>query len=258
MSRLSKIFSANKKCFIPFVTAGHPDLGKTEEIILALAESGAHIVEIGIPFSDPIADGPVIQKSTFAALEHGYTVGDYIEMVRRLRAKTSVGLIFMTYMNPVLSYGLKRLDEEASAAGLDGILISDLTPEEYNRLQPLKQLDTVFLAAPTSSDKRLDSICAAGRGFIYLIARTGVTGGHSDIGENLQSIVERIRKRTQLPIAVGFGVSSADDVRRVWHLADGAIVGTALVEFIEEHKEEENLAEQVRDFVETQLMPQDR
>ncbi|MEE8462382.1 MAG: tryptophan synthase subunit alpha, partial [Acidobacteriota bacterium] len=155
MSRLSEIFTRNKKCFIPFVTAGHPDLETTREIVLALAASGSHVIEIGIPFSDPIADGPIIQKSSFQALRNGYSFADYIDLIRQIRRETEVGLVFMTYMNPVLSYGLQKLDREGVEAGLDGVLISDLTPEEYSRMEPLEALDTIFLAAPTSSDQRL-------------------------------------------------------------------------------------------------------
>ena len=168
MSRLSEIFTRNKKCFIPFVTAGHPDLETTREIVLALAASGSHVIEIGIPFSDPIADGPIIQKSSFQALRNGYSFADYIDLIRQIRRETEVGLVFMTYMNPVLSYGLQKLDREGVEAGLDGVLISDLTPEEYSRMEPLEALDTIFLAAPTSSDQRLQKIREVSRGFCVL------------------------------------------------------------------------------------------
>ncbi len=199
MSRLSEIFTRNKKCFIPFVTAGHPDLEATREIVLALAASGSHIIEIGIPFSDPIADGPVIQKSSFQALRHGYSFADYIDLIRQIRRETEVGLVFMTYMNPVLSYGLEKLDREGVEAGLDGVLISDLTPEEYSRLEPLEALDTIFLAAPTSSDQRLQKIREVSRGFVYLVARTGVTGRQSDVEASVPKTVKRLRRYTQLP-----------------------------------------------------------
>lgn len=284
MSRLSGIFEKNKKCFIPFVTAGHPDLEMTRRIVLKLADLGSHIIEIGIPFSDPIADGPVIQRSSFQALEHGYTMADYIELVRQLRAKTDVGLIFMTYINPVLKYGLERLDKEASAAGLDGILISDLTPEEYqgmklaapshSRLESPRNraarvskrsiraatvrersltLDTVFLASPTSSDERLKKIAAVSRGFIYLVARTGVTGKASDVEALVPKTVARLRQYSKLPIAVGFGITSAEDVRKVWQYADGAVVGSAIVRFIDDHRTSPDLADEVADYVKTQL-----
>ena len=254
MSRLSEIFAKNKKCFIAFVTAGHPDLAMSREIILNLAAAGSHMVEIGIPFSDPIADGPIIQKSSFEALKHGYSFSDYIDLVRQLRAKTDLGLIFMTYINPVLKYGLKQLDREGSEAGLDGVLISDLTPEEYSRMEPLQALDTIFLAAPTSSDERLQRIGEASRGFVYLIARTGVTGTQSDVEHLVPETVARLRRYTRLPIAVGFGITSSKDVRKVWQYADGAVVGSAIVRFIEEHQSTADLARKVGEYVRKDLI----
>lgn len=254
MSRLSEIFARNKKCFIPFVTAGHPDLETTREIVLALAASGSHVIEIGIPFSDPIADGPIIQKSSFHALRHGYSFADYLDLIRDLRKETEVGLVFMTYMNPILSYGLEKLDREGQKAGLDGVLISDLTPEEYALMEPLQALDTIFLAAPTSSDQRLEKIREVSRGFVYLVARTGVTGRQSDVEASVPKTVERLRGYTQLPIAVGFGITSAQDVSKVWQYADAAVVGSAIVRFIEEHKSEADLAQKVGEYVRKDLI----
>jgi tryptophan synthase alpha chain len=254
MSRLSEIFARNKKCFIPFVTAGHPDLEATREIVLNLAASGSHIIEIGIPFSDPIADGPVIQKSSFQALRHGYSFTDYIDLIRQIRGETEVGLVFMTYMNPVLSYGLEKLDREGVKAGLDGVLISDLTPEEYSRMEPLEALDTIFLAAPTSSDQRFEKIREVSRGFVYLVARTGVTGRQSDVEASVPKTVERLRRYTELPIAVGFGITSAQDVSKVWQYADAAVVGSAIVGFIEEHRSETDLARKVGEYVRKDLI----
>ena len=254
MSRLSEIFASNKRCFIPFVTAGHPDLEKTAEIILSLASAGSHIVEIGIPFSDPIADGPIIQRSSHQALQHGHSFADYLRLVRRVRSQTDVGLIFMSYLNPILSYGLEKLDQEGREAGLDGLLISDLTPEEYAHMQPLESLDSVFLAAPTSSDQRLKRIGEVSRGFLYLVARTGVTGTHSDVDALVPATVARIRRHSDLPIAVGFGITSSEDVRKVWQHAEGAVVGSAIVRFIEEHQSDSNLAGQVGEFVRKNLI----
>ncbi len=262
MLKLSDIFVRHQKCFIPFVTAGHPDLESTEAILLALSEAGSHIIEIGIPFSDPIADGPVIQRSSFHALQHGYTVGDYLELVGRVRDRTSAGLIFMTYLNPVLQYGLERLAQEAAGAGLDGILISDLTPEEFVHLREDQtrpwlsdQLDPIFLAAPTSSDERLKSICEVSRGFVYLVARTGVTGRQSDLDALAPRTVARLRRYTDLPIAVGFGITSSEDVRKVWTYADGAVVGSAIVNFIEKNRAHPELARQLYEYVRKDLIP---
>lgn len=253
MSRLSEIFKANRKCFIPFLTAGYPDLETTRRLVLELAESGAHVVELGIPFSDPVADGPVIQRSSYAALQHGYSVSDFIETVRQIRNKTDVGLIFMSYVNPLLKFGLKRLDDEARDAGLDGVLISDLTPEAYEGLGCRLNLDTIFLAAPTSSDSRLEKIGAASRGFVYLVARTGVTGKRTDLEASVPDAVRRIRRYTPLPIAVGFGITSKADVEKVWQHADGAIVGSAIVKFMQDHEGSPDLVSRTGEYVRTFL-----
>ena len=262
MSRLSEIFSNNPKCFVPFVTAGHPDLDATERIVLELVEAGSHIVEIGIPFSDPIADGPVIQTSSFRALRHGYGIADYIELIRRLRSRVDAGLVFMTYMNPVWSYGPGRLAREAAEAGLDGIIISDLTPEEHIRFREqgdpgncVEGLDIIFLAAPTSSDARLEKVSRASGGFVYLVARTGVTGKRSDVESQVPATIRRLRRYSDLPIAVGFGITSAQDVRRVWRYADAAVIGTALVRFVDEHRHDADLPRQVGRFARDHLIP---
>jgi len=281
-----------KRSFIPFVTAGHPDLESTEKIVLALAQTGANVIEVGIPFSDPVADGPTIQLSSFKALSHGYGIADYIQMIKRVRSKTDAGLIFMTYLNPVLSYGLEKLDREAAAAGLDGILISDLTPEEYLKggsasglegppgrgesRAPVgaetsrslsselpgpfdsftfRRLKTVFLVAPTSTEDRLKRICDASTGFIYLVARTGVTGKQTQIDRSLPAVVGQIRKFSDLPIAVGFGIRSKSDVEQVWEFAEGAVVGSVIVDFIERNRECTDLAGKVANFVNDFLLP---
>ena len=254
MSRLSEIFARNKKCFIPFVTAGHPDLETTREIVIKLVEAGSHIVEIGIPFSDPIADGPIIQQSSFDSLKHGYSFSDYIELVRQLRSRTDAGLIFMTYLNPVLKYGVEQLDRDGSEAGLDGILISDLTPEEYSLREPMPTLDTIFLAAPTSSDERLKKISQVCSGFVYLVARTGVTGRQSDVGALVPETTARLRSFCSLPIAVGFGITSSADVRKVWEHADGAVVGSAIVGFVEANRSAADLPQRVHEYVTNDLI----
>jgi len=264
----------NDKAFVPFVTAGHPDLETTQAIILSLARAGSALIEIGIPFSDPVADGPIIQKSSFAALRHGYGIDDYLELVRQVRSQSDVGLIFMTYLNPVLRYGLQKLDRDGAAAGLDGILISDLTPEEYLLMsQPgcdsparergasvsgpslFRELDTVFLAAPTSSEERFRLISEVSTGFVYLIARTGVTGKKTQIDESLRTSIQRIRAYTDLPVAVGFGIRSREDVEKVWRFADAAVVGSAIVEFVDENQALVDLPEQVAGYVSSQLIP---
>ena len=273
-SNLSRVLKRNDKAFVPFVTAGHPDLETTHAIILALARAGATLIEIGVPFSDPVADGPIIQKSSFAALRNGYGINDYIEMVRQIRASSDVGLIFMTYLNPVLKYGLQKLDRDGAAAGLDGILISDLTPEEYllmsesgyaspvsvqeksdARPSLFRELDTIFLAAPTSSEDRFRLIGEVSTGFVYLIARTGVTGKRTQIDESLRTSIRRIREYSDLPVAVGFGIRSREDVEKVWSFADAAVVGSAIVQFVDENQASIDLPEQVAGYVSRQFIP---
>ena len=231
---------------IPFVTAGHPDLDVTRDIVVELAQAGAALVEIGIPFSDPVADGPTIQRSSFEALRHGYTMEDYLALVREIRRYTAVPLIFMSYLNPLLRFGLERLDREAAAAGLDGLLISDLTPEEAGTVWPNgvgpQQLKSIYLAAPTTAPERLKLISQAATGFIYMVARTGVTGAKTEVGGRLPELAAEIRRHTSLPIAVGFGIRDRRDVERVWDFAEGAVVGSALVEFIEAHRDSSDLA----------------
>jgi len=258
--RLRKIFERDKKCFIPFVTAAYPDLDTTARLVLELESAGASIVEIGIPFSDPIADGPVIQRSSYEALQHGHTIDDYLELVREIRRESDVGLLFMSYLNPLLRFGLRELDQAGAEAGLDGVLISDLTPEEYLRWparQRIERLDKVFLAAPTSSDARLEAICRVTTGFVYLVARLGVTGRQTELGDDFVRMLARLRATTDLPVAAGFGLNTAEAVRRVLSGADGAIVGSAIVDFIARHIGEPDLVQQVGHFVKKDLIPSD-
>jgi tryptophan synthase alpha chain len=246
------------KSFIPFVTAGFPDLETTRDVVLHLAEAGAGLIEIGIPFSDPIADGPVIPQASFDALRHEYSISDYLEMVREIRDRTAVPLIFMTYLNPVLRFGLDRLDREGSRAGLNGLLISDLTPEESHAglsvAESIHELKSVVLVAPTSSPERIRRICGVATGFIYTVARTGVTGNQSQVGETARRMVGQIRTCTDLPVAVGFGIRSREDVERVWEFADGAVVGTAIVRFMQQHSGDGDLPRKVAEFVKRQFL----
>jgi tryptophan synthase alpha chain len=255
-----------KKSLIPFLTAGHPDLEMTREIILELSDLGIPLVEVGIPFSDPIADGPVIQHSSFEALRHGYGMNDYIRMVREVRRQSEISMIFMTYLNPIVQFGFHRLDQDASQAGLSGVLISDLIPEEYTAwrkgeygqdrsFKGFSKLKTVFLAAPTSTHERIRLICEASTGFVYIVARTGVTGKKSSIDLPISQMVEEVRKNTPVPVAVGFGIRSREDVEKVWSFADGAVVGTAIVDFIERNKDNSTLPSLVSAYVKDQLLP---
>lgn len=221
---------------VAYVTAGDPSLDATARIVLALADAGADVIELGVPFSDPIADGPTIQRASERALRSGTTLAGVIELARTLRAKTDVPLVLFSYFNPILQMGLDKFADAAAGAGADGVLVTDLTPEEagdYLRVLRTRGLDTIFLAAPTSTDARLKRIAECSSGFLYLISRTGVTGAKDALPEDLPALVRRVRAATPLPIAVGFGISLPGHVAVLGGLADAAVVGSALVSEIE-------------------------
>jgi tryptophan synthase alpha chain len=221
---------------VAFLTAGDPDLAATESFVLAMAEAGADVIELGVPFSDPLADGPAIQRSSERALRSGTTLAGVLDLVASIRRKSDVALVLFSYFNPVLQMGLEQFADRAAAAGADGVLITDMTPEEageYRRIVASRGLDTIFLAAPTSPDERLAKIAAATSGFLYLISRTGVTGTKDTLPEDLPALVRRVRRVTSLPIAVGFGISLPGHVSVLGGLADAAVVGSALVLEIE-------------------------
>lgn len=226
-----------RKAFIPFITAGDPDLEATTRLVPELAAAGADIVELGIPFSDPIADGPTIQRSSERALRNGYHFADYLEAVAMIRTHTPVPLVLFSYFNPILQYGLENLAQNARVAGADAVLVTDIIPEEgdeYCRCLERHSLDPIFLVAPTSSAERIAKIVERCRGFVYVVSRAGVTGARDSISASVLPTVERVRLHTRLPVAVGFGVSRPDQVRAVWQIADGAVVGSAIVSQIEE------------------------
>jgi len=234
--RFAELRERGQMGLVAFLTAGDPSLPATESLVLALAEAGADVVELGVPFSDPLADGPAIQRSSERALRAGTTLAGVLDLVAAIRRKSDVALVLFSYYNPVLQMGLEQFAERASAAGADGVLITDLTPEEagdYRRIVAARGLDTIFLAAPTSPDERLSKIAACTSGFLYLISRTGVTGAKDTLPEDLPALVRRVRRVTSLPIAVGFGISLPGQVSVLGGLADAAVVGSALVEEIE-------------------------
>jgi len=221
---------------VAYLTAGDPTLEATERLVAALAEAGADVVELGVPFSDPLADGPTIQRASERSLRSGTTLAGVLGLVRRLRQKTEVPLVLFSYFNPVLQMGLSTFADAAAAAGADGVLITDLTPEEAGdcrREVASRGLDTIFLAAPTSTDTRLVRIAESSTGFLYLVSRTGVTGARETLPEDLPALVRRARRVTSLPIAVGFGISLPGHVSILGGLADAAVVGSVLVEEIE-------------------------
>jgi tryptophan synthase alpha chain len=221
---------------IAFLTAGDPTLEATESFVLTLAEAGADIIELGVPFSDPVADGPAIQRSSERALRAGTTLAGVLELARAIRRRSDVALVLFSYYNPVLQMGVERFGARAAAAGADGVLISDLPPEEagdYQRIMRVQGLDTIFLAAPTSTDERLARIAKMTSGFLYVISRTGVTGARESLPEDLPALIRRVRRVTALPVAVGFGISLPGQVSLLGGLADAAVVGSALVQEIE-------------------------
>jgi tryptophan synthase alpha chain len=231
--------------------AGDPDLETTIRLVQELESSGSHIIELGIPFSDPVADGPAIQRAGVRALRHQYRMHDYLEAVRAVRRQTDVPLILFSYFNPVFQYGLESLARDARAAGVDGVLITDITPEEgeqYCACMEANELDCVFLAAPTSSDDRIAKIAGCSRGFVYVVSRTGVTGVQQQLSDTVLPTVQRVRKFTPLPIAVGFGISKPEQVRAVWNIADGAVVGSAIVAEMEKIENTKELPSRIGQF----------
>jgi tryptophan synthase alpha chain len=221
---------------VAYITAGDPSLDATEKIVLAAAEAGADVIELGVPFSDPVADGPTIQRASERALRAGTTLASVVDLVRRLRSRTDVPLVLFSYFNPILQMGLEKFAGAAAAAGADGVLATDLTLEEaadYRAIVHSNGLDTILLVAPTSTDERIEKIVRASSGFLYLISRAGVTGAREALPQELPSLARRIRKFTSLPISVGFGISLPTHVTVLGGIADAAVVGSALVAEIE-------------------------
>lgn len=225
-----------RKGLIPFITAGDPDLETTSQILVELSRAGASLIELGVPFSDPMADGPVIQKSSERALKHGIGAGDILKVVARVRREMETPIILFSYYNPLLQFGLKRLAEEAKAAGVDGVLVTDLSPEEAGEFENelrAHDLDMIFLIAPTSTDERLKLVAQHARGFIYAVSRAGVTGVRTSVSAEAEKLVNRMRRFSSLPIAVGFGIADAGQVKDVHRYADAVVIGSAIVSEIE-------------------------
>lgn len=246
--KFAELRGSAKKAFVAFITAGDPSLERTLEVALSLAAAGVDVLELGVPFSDPLADGPVIQRASERALARGTTLASVLGVVQRIRAKSELPLVIFSYANPLLRYGLRRFAADARAAGVDGVLVTDLPPEEGDGWLGIAWeagLDTVFLAAPTSPDQRLQRIAEASRGFLYAVSRTGVTGESEVLSAEARPLVERLRAFTGLPVVLGFGISTPEQVAAAAALADGVVVGSALVRFLEQHPGAD-VAEQVR------------
>ena len=252
--RFAELAERGELGLVAYLTAGDPTLAASEEIVLAAAEAGADVIELGVPFSDPMADGPIIQRASERALRSGTTLAGVLQLAARLRLKTEVPLVLFTYFNPILQAGLENFARDAATAGVDGVLVTDLTPEEadeYRAAIRSRGLDTIFLAAPTSTDARLSLIAAATTGFLYVISRTGVTGVRDALPEDLPALVRRARVATRLPIAVGFGISLPTHVSVLGGIADAAVVGSAIVAQVEKAATTKEAADSVRELIRT-------
>ncbi|MFN2501471.1 MAG: tryptophan synthase subunit alpha [Pyrinomonadaceae bacterium] len=262
MSRITDHFWENarsgKKAFIPFITAGDPDLDTSLSIIVKLADLGADVIEVGVPFSDPMADGPTIQLSSQRSLERGTTLPDVLELIAAARRSTEVPIVLFTYFNPVLRFGLTPFRDAASRAGADGVLLTDVIEheaDEISRLLAEADIDLISLVAPTTSQARLRSICEHAKGFIYAVSLAGVTGARDESSTTAEALVRRVKQFTKLPVAVGFGISTAAQIQEVWQYADAAVVGSAIVSEIAKAKDPEGAVERVNTFV-LGLLPQ--
>jgi tryptophan synthase alpha chain len=237
-SRFAELRARGEGALVAFIAAGDPDLETTRALVLELERSGADVVELGVPFTDPLADGPSNQAAYDRGLRAGATLPAIYDLVKDLRRETQVPLLLMTYVNPIFQFGYERATREAAAAGLDAFIVIDLPPEEaadWSAASHANGLDTVFMLAPTSTDERIQIVGRLARGFIYCVSRTGVTGARADLPSDLPALLERVRRETQQPIAVGFGISRPDQVREVLERAEGAVVGSAIVNLVARH-----------------------
>lgn len=228
----------NRPGLVAYITCGDPSLEVSRDVALAAIAAGAEVVELGVPFSDPVADGPVIQRASERALRHGTNLDSVLQVATEIREQSDAGIIIFSYMNPILQFGLERFCASLAAAGADGALVTDLPIEEagdYLRTMKARRLSPVFLAAPTSTDQRLREVAKHSRGFIYAISRTGITGTRQDVAGDAQKLVSRLRVFSQLPIAVGFGISNAAQFSEVGSFADAVVIGSAIVQRVEEN-----------------------
>lgn len=237
MNAISTVFKSDHKALIAYVTAGYPDAAATVKITAALAENGCDIIELGIPFSDPLADGATIQKASYHALLNGTTPTACLKIAAEIRHKITTPLVFMTYYNPVLNYGINAFCRDSVKAGINGMIVPDLPPEEGLELESFTakdNLDLIYLLAPTSNDERIATVAARSRGFIYLVSLTGVTGARDTLSPELAGFVKRVRSVSSLPLCVGFGISKVEHAVQAASLADGVIIGSKLIDLIDE------------------------
>lgn len=255
MGRIAEAFTqlkrTGKKGFIPFLTAGDPDLETTAQLLVQLSHAGATVIELGVPFSDPMADGPVIQRASERALKHGFGLAQVLDVARRAKETIQTPIILFSYFNPLMQFGIERLAATARDSGIDGVLATDLTPEaagEFAEELRANDLDMIFLVAPTSTDSRLKLVSDRASGFIYAVSRAGVTGERATVSSEAEILVNRVRKFTSLPVAVGFGISNSAQVADVQRYADAVVVGSAIVSEIERLGSEPDLAQRIGAF----------
>jgi len=261
LSRIAERFAQcqkeGKKGFIPFITAGDPDLETTRALIVELSRIGATVIELGVPFSDPMADGPVIQRASERVLVNGFGLEEVFRIAAQAREEADAPLVLFSYFNPLFQFGIERVAQEAKRAGIDGVLVTDLTPEESGEFASVLRahdLDLIFLVAPTSTDARLQMVAERASGFIYAVSRAGVTGVRESTSEAAEKLVNRVRRFSNLPVAVGFGISTAAQVADVSRYADAAVVGSAIVAQIEELQHSPDMVRRIGDFA-RQLIP---
>jgi tryptophan synthase alpha chain len=248
MNRIEAVFKPDYKALIGYITVGYPDIESTPEIAAALAGSGCDIIELGIPFSDPLADGATIQKASYQALQQGTSPHSCLEVAAEISRRISIPLAFMTYYNPVLNFGLEKFCQSCIRAGINGLIVPDLPPEEGAELETItcrNDLDLIYFLAPTSTQERIKDVAVKSRGFIYLVSLTGVTGARDTLPPELESFVRRVRQTAKQPLCVGFGISSPEQAKRVAATADGVIVGSRLIQLIEE----DNTLASLRSFI---------
>jgi tryptophan synthase alpha chain len=256
MNRIERKFrqlkKKNNKAFIAFITSGYPGLSVTEKLVYEFSKAGVDIIELGVPFSDPIADGPTIQESSFEALRKGVNLGSILKLVKKIRKKTDIPICLMTYYNPVYCFGEERFLKAAVFSGVDGVIIPDLPPEEgldFSRKARKFDIDVIFFLSPTSTEKRANLVSSVSRGFIYYVSLTGVTGARKKLPSDLKKHILKIKGITDKPVCVGFGVSTREQVRQIWQAADGVIVGSAIVKKIKENINKPDLVKRVTVFV---------
>ncbi len=255
MPRIDSLFARlrekKRPALIAYITAGDPSPSRTASLVEALERGGVDLIELGVPFSDPVADGPVIQAASERALKAGTNLRGVVEIAEQIRAHSEIPILLFTYLNPVLRYGAEALAHDAAKAGIDGVLLTDLTPEESGSiLPPFRKhgLDTVFLAAPTSTPRRLDLVAENSSGFIYLVSRLGVTGERDSLSDSVEPLVNSLRQRTPKPLALGFGISKPEHAASAGRFADGVVVGSAFVRLIEQNQDSKQLEEKLEDY----------